>query len=37
MSKREGLGGSDRPPTGLDAGQARRNDRREELCAELHS
>jgi hypothetical protein len=37
MSKREGPGGSGRPATALGAGQARRNDRREEPCAELHS
>lgn len=36
MSKQEGLGGTGRPATTLGAGQARRNDRWEELCAELH-
>jgi hypothetical protein len=37
MSKQEGLGGSGRPAAALGADQARRNDGREEPCAELHS
>jgi hypothetical protein len=37
MSKQEGLGGSGRPATAMGAGQARRNDKWEESCAELHS
>jgi hypothetical protein len=37
MSKQEGLGGIGRRPAALGADQGRRNDRREELCAESHS
>jgi hypothetical protein len=37
MSKQEGLGGIGRQAGALDADRARRNHRREEPCAELHS